>query len=148
MVKVRWVLAALLVTAMVPACRLLVGDECVTRGQGAGVGGGGTPFPPGAGGYGEDVGEDAEPIECSDEDAAHGMHRCKVPGSEECVNRCEAIRASCPHYATYPRDPSKGDGALYMCQNFGPNRWECAFKYSNGEYCRREYPRGNWFCYR
>lgn len=144
MVRAQWVLGVLLVT--VPACRLIVGDECRPSGEGAGVGGG-SPFPPGSGGYGEDVGEDAEPIECSDEDAASGLHRCKVPGSEECVNRCEAVGAYCPHYAAHPWDPAKGDGALAMCKSSGARRWLCEFKYQNGENCRRHYPDGTWLCH-
>lgn len=116
--------------------------------EGGGVGGG--PIAPGWGGYGEappepqGADEGGEPIECS---TTGGTHHCKEPGSNACVDRCEAIGAYCPNYAHHPRKPEVSDGALYMCHNSGAHKWECSFKYPNGDKCLRAFPDGTWLCY-
>lgn len=152
MKKSVWTAVALVACISLPGpvisgCQEVDGPCWPVAEDGQAGAGGGPIIPAGVGGYGETEPQNApdedEPFEC---DVATGKHRCKEPGSNACVDTCERLGAYCPNYARHPFSPSSGDGALFFCRSFKGSRWECAFRYSNGDNCWRQYPEATWKC--
>ncbi len=128
---------------VLPACNYDAG-ECYLREEG-GQGAGGTIITPGGvGGFGDvppEPQDAADPPECN----AAAEVRCASPGSNVCVEQCEAIGAYCVHHATHPYSPTSGVGDLYWCKGGSPT-WTCSYQYSNGDNCTVIYPFGSWIC--
>lgn len=78
-------------------------------------------------------------------DAAKHAVRCSPPGTEECVQKCEAIQAYCAHRAKHPYSPSSGIGDLYYCES-DRGDWQCRYVYENGDTCTLQQPIHKWKC--
>ena len=60
--------------------------------------------------------------------------RCLGLGPTACAIRCRAIGAPCVEYATHPKNPSLGAGALKQCMDAMVSS-TCTYCYSNGDVC-------------
>ncbi|WP_437300575.1 hypothetical protein [Sorangium sp. So ce426] len=139
--------SVILICGFVAACNYDMGECYLRDDRGEGVGAG-VITPGGAGGFGDappDPQDELERSECSEAVEAAAQVNCASPGSNTCVDQCEAIGAYCVHHASHPYSPSSGVGDLYWCKGGKPT-WTCSYQYSNGDNCTIINPIGTWLC--
>ena len=145
--------APFLIGSVALSCNTVDADECWVNTSG-GFGGGGT-IPIGAGVGATSSGDfnspnDETPNPCvasatpsnPDEGGSEQSTyiRCLGLGPTACAVQCNAIGAYCVEYATHPKNPSLGAGALKQCLD-NMLSYTCTYCYSNGDACTFIYAR-------